>query len=298
MLADLFIFRERRQHADERHGCRRFAFASALKLGLENLKAGYRQCGRFHTALGQIATQRAATFLQIFELFTVGRRLIVRNIREIFVRYRDIEAIAHFPDLFNIQLLLLMRCVLAFTRIAHAKTFYGFCKNDRWLPCVAHRRIVGSMHLKWIVATALQAPDLVIGHIGDHLGGFRLLAEELLAHVSAVLRLDRLVFTVNGLFHDLAQLPRLILGQQRVPIRAPDDFDDVPACSAERRFKLLDNLAIATYRTVKALQVAVDDKNEIVEPFAHRHRDRAHRFRFIHLAIAEERPDLPVRARD
>ena len=43
---------------------------------------------------------------------------------------------------------------------------------------------------------------------------------------------------------------------------------DVPARAAERRFELLDDLAVAADRTVEALQVAVDDEDQVVELFA------------------------------
>ena len=61
------------------------------------------------------------------------------------------------------------------------------------------------------------------------------------------------------------------------------------------RFEFLDDLAVAAHRTVEALQVAVDDEDQVVELFARRQRDRAERLRFVRLAVAEERPDLRVR---
>jgi hypothetical protein len=37
------------------------------------------------------------------------------------------------------------------------------------------------------------------------------------------------------------------------------------------------------------------DEDEVVEALAHRHGERAHRLRLVHLAIAQEGPDLAVR---
>ena len=128
------------------------------------------------------------------------------------------------------------------------------------------------------------------------------LAEEMLARVGAALGLEVLVLAVDALLHQPAQQALVVAREQRIPARAPDDLDDVPAGAEERGFELLDDLAVAAHRTVEALQVAVDDEDQVVELLAHRHRDRAHRLGLVHLAVAEEAPDLavaaPARCRD
>ena len=90
----------------------------------------------------------------------------------------------------------------------------------------------------------------------------------------------------------LTQQAVLVLGQQRVPVAAPDDLDDVPAGAAERAFQLLDDLAVAAHRAVEPLQIAVDDEDQVVELFARGQRDRAQRFRLVGFAVAQEGPDL------
>src|SRR3712207_7423764 len=45
-------------------------------------------------------------------------------------------------------------------------------------------------------------------------------------------------------------------------------FDDVPARAAEDRLELLDDLPVAAHGAVEALQVAVDDEDEVVELLA------------------------------
>ena len=62
--------------------------------------------------------------------------------------------------------------------------------------------------------------------------------------------------------------------------------------AAEVGLELLDDLAVAAHRAVEALQVAVDDEDEVVELLAAGERDRAQRLRLVHLAVAEEGPDL------
>ena len=58
------------------------------------------------------------------------------------------------------------------------------------------------------------------------------------------------------------------------------------------RLELLDDLAVAAHRTVEALQVAVDDEDQVVERLARRHADRTHRFGLVHFAVAAKAPDL------
>jgi hypothetical protein len=55
----------------------------------------------------------------------------------------------------------------------------------------------------------------------------------------------------------------------------------------------LDDLAVA-HRAVQALQVAVDDEDQVVQVLARGQADGAQRFRLVHLAVAAEHPDLAV----
>ena len=88
------------------------------------------------------------------------------------------------------------------------------------------------------------------------------------------------------------QQARLVLLEERIPVAAPDDFDDVPAGAAERAFQLLDDLAVAAHRAVEPLQVAVDDEDQVVELLARGERDGAERFGLVAFAVAQERPDV------
>ena len=54
------------------------------------------------------------------------------------------------------------------------------------------------------------------------------------------------------------------------------------------RLELLDDLAVAAHRTVEALQVAVDDEDQVVELLACRDRQPGHRLGLVHLAVADE----------
>ena len=117
-------------------------------------------------------------------------------------------------------------------------------------------------------------------------------AEEVLAEVGAGLDGVLLVLAVDDLAHPLGEQAVVILGEQRIPVAAPEHLDDVPAGAAEAGFELLDDLAVAAHRAVEPLQVAVDDEDQVVELLARREADGAERFGLVGLAVAEERPDL------
>ena len=145
---------------------------------------------------------------------------------------------------------------------------------------------------------AIETPDLVIRHIGYHRREFRVLAKKMLAGKRAALGFEILVFAIDAFFHPLAQQPLVVACQQRVPARTPDDLDHIPAGAEKRRFQFLDNLAITPDRSVESLQVAVNNKYQVVQFFAHRHGNRTQRLRFIHFTVTEETPDLAVVGRD
>ena len=159
------------------------------------------------------------------------------------------------------------------------------------------RRLVGVVDLDRIVAAERHLLQLVVRQVLDHVEQPRVGAPEVLAHVGAVGDRVLLVLAVDDLAHALDEQAVAILREQRIPLAAPDRLDHVPAGAAERRFELLDDLAVAAHRAVEPLQVAVDDEDQIVELLARRQRDRAERLGLVGLAVAEERPDLRVRRR-
>ena len=74
--------------------------------------------------------------------------------------------------------------------------------------------------------------------------------------------------TIDNLFHASPQDPMGILGKQWVPVAPPDHLENTPACTPKTRFKLLDDFAIAAYRAIQSLKIAVDHKNQIVQLLA------------------------------
>ena len=74
--------------------------------------------------------------------------------------------------------------------------------------------------------------------------------------------------------------------------RAPEQLDHVPAGAGEQPLQLLDDRAVAAHRAVEALQVAVDDEDQVVEPSRAASERPGERLGLVHLAVADERPDL------
>jgi hypothetical protein len=245
--------------------------------------------------LRQVAAERPAALLQVAHLRRVVGRLVEGDVAQLVVGHRDVPAVAEQAHVLVDQLLRLVRGVLALAALAHAEALDGLDEQDRGLVDGVRGLVERGVDLLRIVAAAVQAPDVLVAHLGDHLEQLRVLAEEVLADEGAVVGLHGLVVAVDRVHHHLAQDAVLVAGDERVPVAAPDQLDDVPARAAELALELLDDLAVAAHRTVEALQVAVDDEDQVVELLARRQADGAERLRLVHLAVAAEDPDLAVR---
>ena len=218
-----------------------------------------------------------------------------RHLGDLVVGDVDGEPVAERAQHVLAHLLLLMGDVLALAGLAHPVALDGLGQDHRRRADVVHRRLVRRVDLGRVVPAAAQRPDLVVGHVRDQVQQLGVLAEEVLADVGAVLGLEVLVLAVDALLHALEQQPRLVRGDQRVPPGSPDHLDHVPAGAAEHALQLLDDLPVAAHRAVEALQVAVDDEDQVVQLLPAGQRDRAQRLGLVHLAVAEERPHVPVR---
>src|SRR6267378_7937284 len=120
-------------------------------------------------------------------------------------------------------------------------------------------------------------------------------AKKVLPKVSPALDKIFLILAVGDLAHAPQKQAIAIRLNELIPIAAPNHFDDVPSRATENRFQFLDDLTVSAYRSIEALQVAVDDENQVVEPLARTERNRAERLRLVHFTIAQERPDFAAR---
>ncbi len=206
----------------------------------------------------------------------------------------SLKAVAECLQRGRAHLFLLVRDVLRLAGLAHAVALDGLGEDHRRLALVMDRRVVGRVHLVRVMAAAIEAPDVVVRPAGHQLLQLRVLAEEMLAHVGAVARLEGLVIAVHAFIHALAQQAHAVARQQRIPVAAPDELDHVPAGAAERGLEFLDDLAVAPHRSVEALQVAVHHENKIIQILAPGHADGAERLGLVHLAVTEETPHLAL----
>src|SRR5580692_6899736 len=122
---------------------------------------------------------------------------------------------------------------------------------------------------------------------------FGVFVKEVNEIIAAVSRAQRLILAIDRGGEAPKQRMLLVAREQSVPFRAPQDLDDVPARAAEKALQLRNDLPVAAHRPVEALKIAVDDESQVVEPFAGRERKARNRFRLVHLAIAEDAPDMP-----
>ena len=146
------------------------------------------------------------------------------------------------------------------------------------------------MYLHQVVAAALEMVDLLVAQALRQRGQLRVLTEEMFAVIAAVLGRKGLELAVHRLREGLRQGTGGVAGKQAVPVRAPHQLDDAPACACEQGFQFVDHAAVAAHRTVQALQVAVDDPNQVVQLFARRQRQRRHALGLVHFAVAEDAP--------
>src|SRR5690606_9878843 len=259
--------------------------------GLEGIQGRYRDRPAGRTTLRNIATQRFAARVQVFVFGAAFFRTVEGQVLQLVVTDRDAKGVAEFAQALGIDLLGVVGDVLALAG-AGTVTLDGLGQDYAGLTFMVDGGVVGRIDLVGIMAAAVELPDLLVGHVLDHLGQLRARAEEVLAHIGTVVGLVVLVVAVHGVFHALLQQAVVVAGQQRVPQAAPDDLDHVPVGATEVAFQLLDDLAVTAHRAVQALQVAVDHEDQVVELLTASQGNSAQGFGLVALAITQEAPDL------
>ena len=101
-----------------------------------------------------------------------------------------------------------------------------------------------------------------------------------------------MIIPVKRLLHAFPQQAVPIPGQKPVPFTAPDHLDHVPVGATETAFQFLDDLAVATHRAVQALEITVDDQDQVVQSLPGGDVQCAQHLGLIHLAVADETPYL------
>ena len=171
------------------------------------------------------------------------------------------------------ELLHLVGCIAALKVVAQAVALNGVGQNDGGAVFGLHRTLESCVDLAVIVAAALELPNFLVGHVLDEFLCLLVAVEEELAHVGTVVGAEGLEITIMRGVHQVDQGAVLVLFEQLIPFAAPDDLDHRPACSAEEGLQFLNDLGVATYRAVKALQIAVDHKRQVVQVVQGSHLD-------------------------
>src|SRR5699024_11080556 len=249
--------------------------------------------------LWNVATKFLAAFLQVFDFRGVLSWMIVRHgvlvFFDFFIGERNTVTITEEFDLVDRQFLHLVGRVATFEGSAQAVALNGVRQNDSWFALVFSRSLVRGIDFLVVVTTAFQTPDFLVRHICDEFLGGRGASEEVLANETTVFSLISLVVTIWCLVHNTNELTRVIGFQQWVPFATPQYLDDIPASTAERSFKFLDNLAITANRAVQTLEVTVDDKRDVVQLVVGSNVECTARFWLIHFTVTKECPDVLVR---
>ena len=294
------VAQQLRQQPHEHHGRRDLAPAGALRR--THRRGRLRRRGQrlgAHDPRADESAERLAALAQVPRSPgcrpAAGRTAPRRSPSS---RDRDAEARAELAQLLLVQLLLLVRDVLALAGLAEAVALDGRGQDDGRRPLVLHRRLVGGVDLPGIVAAAAQLLQLLVGQVPDHAraaAGPRRRSARGCRRPARRRTSGTAPSTISPM--RLHQQPVVIPGEQRIPVAAPDHLDDVPAGAAERGLEFLDDLAVAAHRAVQPLQVAVDDEDQVVELLAGRQRDRAERLGLVGLAVAEKAQTFVLRRR-
>ena len=99
-----------------------------------------------------------------------------------------------------------------------------------------------------------------------------------------------LVLSIDDFGHALGQQTGFIFLEESVPIASPDHLDHIPTRTTEDRFKLLNDLAVSSHRTVEALQIAINDKDKVVEFLTRSERNCTESFGLVAFSVTQERP--------
>ncbi|SBS70958.1 Arginase/agmatinase/formimionoglutamate hydrolase, arginase family [uncultured Microbacterium sp.] len=250
-------------------------------------------------ALGQEPAEAATTLDHVLDRLVLVARVVVRRgvrvLLELRVRDRDAHRVAEVLEVLEGHLLHLVGRVAALEVVTETVALDRLGEDDGGLTLVLDGGVVRRVQLLIVQATAAElAPDVLVRPVLDHVGGALVATEEVVADELAVLGAVGLEVAVRRRVHEVHERAGAVDVEQLVPAATPDDLDDVPARAAEEALQLLDDLAVAADRAVEALEVAVDDERQVVQALVRGNLQLAAAFDLVHLAVAEERPNVRV----
>ena len=140
------------------------------------------------------------------------------------------------------------------------------------------------------MAAPIEFCELFVREVFDQLEQLGVLAEEMFSNVVTAGNGVLLILPIRHFLEALNQQAGFIFFDEGIPTVTPDDFDDIPTRTAKCGLQFLDDFSVAPDGPIEALQVAVDDEDEVIEFFAGGQRDGTQRFWFVAFAIAQYRP--------
>ncbi len=234
--------------------------------------------------------------MQILHLRTVGIRLVERQLANFGVADGNVESRPKRLQCLFCDLFLIVSDILSFTSLAKTITLHSLCQNHSRCSLVIDGSVIGRIHLDRIVTAATDRLNRLVRQMFNHLQDIRIGSEEVLTDVRAVRNRVLLVLPIDHFTHSLDEFTVFVRVEQRIPVGTPDHFDHIPARATKGCLEFLNNFPVAAYGTVQSLEIAVYDKNQIVQFFAGSQRNSAQCFGLVGFAVAEKRPDfLPGR---
>ena len=295
-MAEVLVLQEVLEQASKSHGAGHFLLARALCCWFIDRAIGKRDLRVAGASLGQVAAECPAALVQILNRFVLIAGVVIRRLVHIRLESGigdgDAHVIAEGFEVLERQLLHLVSGVAALEAWTEAVALDRLCQNDGGLALVVHCGFESRVDLAVVVATTLEVPDLIVGHVRDHRQSFGVAAEEVLANIGAIFGFVGLVVAIGRAVHQVSQRTVGVSLQERVPFATPHDLDDVPSRTTEETLQFLDDFSVATNRAIESLEVAVDDKGQVIEVVVGGELECATAFHFVHLAIAQEGPDM------
>ena len=215
-----------------------------------------------------MTAQRFTATFQVLHLKRVFFWTIERQRLKLFIIEWQIKTITEINKRLLIKFLDLVRFIHRLRLRREPIAFDCFDQNNCWLTFGLHGLTKGSIDLHWVMTTTVQTRDVMVRQLIGHLFKLWVFPKELFTHKARIACLIQLVLTIDHFFHTVLEHTCHVFIKQCIPVTTPDDFNHAPACTAKYRLQLLNNLAITTHRAIEALQVTVDDPNQVIQLFA------------------------------
>ncbi|MNF36617.1 hypothetical protein D3C84_175160 [compost metagenome] len=136
--------------------------------------------------------------MQVAHLRAVFRRTIETQLRDVLIRQRQMEAVTEGQQGSDIELFRLVRSHSRLAGGADAKAFLGLGQNHAWAALAGLGGGKGGVEFAQVVPAALEGVDFLSAHVLHQAPDVRVLLEEVLQVIRAVMGAEGLEFTIGG----------------------------------------------------------------------------------------------------